>query len=197
MKQYKLTFSDEKIIDGTAYIGGKTFLPDNIEWPKNPKGENLVFIISIPTNYLNKYFDKKFIENKIISVFTTYNKKDYFLDLITYDGDDEELKNIRNGYTKVLIHDINNSARNESVIEIPKKTFELELFDEKEYAGSKISGEPYFLQKETLKLENYEYILQIYGNDFPEDYNDIFYLNDSIGYLFIKEQNGIFFTQCT
>ena len=44
--------------------------------------------------------------------------------------------------------------------------------------------------------------MQICGSDFPEEFEDIFYLNDSIGYLYLnKEGNlndvGLFFTQCT
>ena len=200
MKGYKLTFVDNgSKNDELAYIGGKSFLPNNIMWPKNPNGNNLILLMTIPTTFLNKYFDNEFIQNKIISVFTTYDKKDYFLDSIVYNGSDEELNTIKEGFTKVIFHDIGNIVRNECEFEIPKKIFELELIEvDGEYGGSKLGGKPYLLQKNELKLKNYEFILQIYGNDFPEEYNDIFYLSDSIGYLYLdKRNNRIFFTQCT
>jgi uncharacterized protein YwqG len=196
--QYKLTFDENKSNNGIAYIGGQSFLPNNIDWPKNQNGENLVLIITVSTDFLNKYFYNRFSPNKIVSVFTTYNKNDYFLDSITYNGDDSELENINNGFTKVIIHDIGNFERNESEFEIPKKYFKLIPLENNETNnGSKIGGKPFLLQNKNLKLDDFEYILQIYGNDFPEEYNDIFYLNDSMGYLYIKNGDGIFFTQCT
>ena len=200
MKQYKLSFMEnEKKSEEMAYIGGKSLLPDNIAWPKNPDEENLVLIMTISTAFLNKYFNGKFTQDKIISVFTTFKKDDYFLDLIVYNGDDEELKNIQSGFTKVIFHDMNSTPRNESEYEIPKKGFDLELLEtNEEYGGSKIGGEPYLLQKNPLKTDNFYFVLQIYGNDFPEEYNGIFYLSDSIGYLYLNENDdGIFFTQCT
>ena len=200
MKEYKFIFVDNGSKNGElAYIGGKSFLPNNIMWPKNPNGNNLILLMTIPTTFLNKYFNNRFIQDRIISIFTTYDAEDYFLDSIVYNGSDEELNNIKEGFTKVIFHDIGNMVRNECEFEIPKKIFELELIEvDGEYGGSKLGGKPYLLQKNELKLKNYEFILQIYGNDFPEEYNDIFYLSDSIGYLYLdKRNNGIFFTQCT
>jgi hypothetical protein len=48
----------------------------------------------------------------------------------------------------------------------------------------------FLLQNEKLELDDYEYILQIYGNDFPLEYNDISYGSDSIGHLYIKWRTG-------
>lgn len=36
-------------------IGGKSFLPPDVEWPTNPNGEKMVFIFNIPTNFLNAW----------------------------------------------------------------------------------------------------------------------------------------------
>lgn len=30
--------------------------------------------------------------------------------------------------------------------------------------------------------------MQIYGGDFPEEFQDIFYLDDAIGYLFLSKE---------
>ena len=35
-------------------IGGYSFLPKNIKWPLNPKGDKLTLVISLPTDFLNK-----------------------------------------------------------------------------------------------------------------------------------------------
>jgi len=200
MKEYILTFAENGTGNGEfAYIGGKSLLPSDIMWPKNPKGENLVLIMTIPTNFLNKYLNNQFTRDKIISVFTTYDKKNYFLDTIVYHGDDEGLNNIKEGFTRVIFHDIDDTARNECECEIPKRLFELEMIeDEGECGGSKLGGRPCLLQNKTLKLDDYEFVLQIYGGDFPGNYDDIFYLSDSMGYLYLSNKgDGVFFTQCT
>ena len=60
----------------------------------------MVFIFNIPTNFLNSTLQFNYPKDQVISVFTTYNREDYFLDSIVYNGDIEELQNIKNGYTK-------------------------------------------------------------------------------------------------
>ena len=67
---------------------------------------------------------------------------------------DEELDNINEGFTKVIFHDIGDTARNEYEFEIPHRVFELKLREDNgEYGGSKLGGKPCLLQNETLKLE--------------------------------------------
>ena len=61
-------------------IGGKSFLPPDVEWPTNPNGEKMVFIFNIPTNFLNSTLQFNYPKDQVISVFTTYNREDYFLD---------------------------------------------------------------------------------------------------------------------
>ena len=61
---------------------------------------------------------------------------------------------------------------------------------------------PVFLQEEKLELASYQFCMQIYGGDFPEEFQDIFYLDDAIGYLFLSKEEkandvGVFFVQCT
>ena len=55
---------------------------------------------------------------------------------------------------------------------------------------------------EKLELASYQFCMQIYGGDFPEEFQDIFYLDDAIGYLFLSKEEkandvGVFFVQCT
>ena len=65
-------------------------------------------------------FSFDFPSGMVISVFTTYNTKDYFLDSIVYHGDMEELKNIKNDFTKVILHSVG-SPRNDSDNLIPTR----------------------------------------------------------------------------
>ena len=63
-------------------IGGMSFLPESMEWPVNPNGEKMVLILNIPTNFLNDKLAYNYPKDMMISVFTTYNLEDYFLDSI-------------------------------------------------------------------------------------------------------------------
>lgn len=215
----EIIFKDVENESIVPRIGGYSFLPENIDWPLNPNGDKLTLVLCLPTNFLNKTLNLNLPDERILSVFTTYKKDDYFLDLITFHGDKEELNNIKQGFTRVLLHEAGD-IRNESDFLIPAQEFilgeELDLedleyseeldeedFDDIEiYCGSLIGNKPSLLQIEDLGLDNYQFCLQIYGGDFPEGFNNIFSLSDSIGYLFLNknyEQNdtGVFFTQCT
>ena len=77
---------------------------------------------------------------------------------------------------------------------------EMKEFDD--YNGSLFGANPVFLQEEKLELASYQFCMQIYGGDFPEEFQDIFYLDDAIGYLFLSKEEkandvGVFFVQCT
>lgn len=184
-------------------IGGMSFLPESMEWPVNPNGEKMVLILNIPTNFLNDKLAYNYPKDMMISVFTTYNLEDYFLDSIVYHGSSEELNNIKNGFTKVILHDIG-ASRNDSDYLIPARKLivgeESDFTDD--YEASFLGGEPSFLQNEKLAVDDYQFCLQIYGGDFPEEFQDIFYLNDAIGYLFLNSEPdanyiGMFFAQCS
>jgi len=211
----EITYKDVENESIVPRLGGYSFLPPNIDWPLNPNGEKLILILSLPTNFLNKALNFNLPKEHFLSVFTTYNQNDYFLDLITFHGDKDELENIKQGFTKVLLHKTG-EIRNESNFLIPAQEFiygdKLKLnyeefdgdnLDDMEiYCGSLIGNKASLLQKEDLGLDDYQFCLQIYGGDFPEEFRDIFSLGDSTGYLFLnKNYNendiGVFFTQCT
>ena len=48
-----VTFENADNESNILRIGGKSFLPPDMEWPTNPNGEKMVFIFNIPTNFLN------------------------------------------------------------------------------------------------------------------------------------------------
>ena len=134
-------------------IGGKSFLPPDVEWPTNPNGEKMVFIFNIPTNFLNSTLQFNYPKDQVISVFTTYNREDYFLDSIVYNGDIEELQNIKNGYTKVILHSVA-SPRNDAdfLISAREIVIDKEMNEFDDYNGSLFGANPVFLQEEKLEL---------------------------------------------
>jgi hypothetical protein len=186
-------------------IGGKALLPVETEWPQNPNSEPLVLVASLPSEFLNKELGYSLPGGTYVSVFTTYSKSDYFLDVITYTGSEAELANIRNGFTKVILHEAG-KARNEADYLVPARLMELSPLpsDDGNYTGSKLGGEPSWLQQEVIDMPDYKYAMQLYSSDFPEEFEDIFYLTDAIGYLLVAPQSlaateeiGIFFVQTT
>ncbi|MBQ3599633.1 MAG: DUF1963 domain-containing protein [Lachnospiraceae bacterium] len=198
-----IEFEEVDNLQNVLRIGGISLLPKDMEWPVNPNGEKMTLILSIPTNFLNDILNYNYPKDKIISVFTTYNTEDYFLDSIVYHGDREELNNIKKGFTKVILHDIG-EPRNDSEYLIPAQKLIVgnEVDVTSKYGGSLIGGNPFFLQNEDLEIASYQFCMQLYGADFPEEFQDIFYLNDSIGYLYLNKETdindiGIFFTQCS
>ena len=52
-------------------IGGKSFLPPDVEWPTNPNGEKMVFIFNIPTNFLNSTLQFNYPKDQVISLSIT------------------------------------------------------------------------------------------------------------------------------
>ncbi|MBG9456448.1 hypothetical protein ABE61_21130 [Lysinibacillus sphaericus] len=211
----EVIFNEVENESNVARLGGYSFLPENIDWPLNPDGDKLTLVLCLPTNFLNETLHINLPKEQVLSVFTTYKKDEYFLDSITFHGDQEELKNIKKGYTKVLLHKAGD-IRNESDFLIPAQKFilgeevdldfedvdEEDLDDIEIYCGSLIGDKPSFLQVEDMGLDDYQFCLQIYGGDFPEGFQDVFSLSDSVGYLFLNknvDQNhaGVFFTQCT
>ena len=195
-----------KDVDGgnnTLRVGGESCLPNDIKWPTNPNGEKLTLIFSLPTNILNSLFQFEYPMDRVVSVFTTYKKGDYFLDIISYHGDIDKIDNIRAGFTKVVVHSIGES-RNESDYIVPAmEIFVGEEFDVPDfYCGSLLGGNPTFLQNGNYEFDNYQFCLQMYGGDFPNGFEDIFCLSDAVGYLFLNKKNvssdtGLFFVQYT
>ena len=52
-------------------IGGKSFLPPDVEWPTNPNGEKMVFIFNITTLIISKKPGNTGISRDIRTEFTT------------------------------------------------------------------------------------------------------------------------------
>lgn len=126
-------------------------------------------------------------KDKAIYVFSYYDKEDYFLDYIT------EIDDAIQGYTKVIIGDKNQFKFN---LDKFYPINPIENLDEMSFLG----GQPEYLQQESYDfLEKYIFIGQILGMDLPEEVNEIFYLTENIGYIFINRDlsGGLFFVQTT
>ena len=159
-----------------------------------PDGHELALIAFIPIENLltiapqfkTDFQDKEYKDNAIY-VFSYYDKEDYFLDYIT------EIDDAIQGYTKVIIGDKNQFKFN---LDKFYPINPIENIDEMSFLG----GQPEYLQQEREDcLEKYIFIGQILGMDLPEEVNEIFYLTENIGYIFINRDlsGGLFFVQTT
>lgn len=159
-----------------------------------PDGHELALVAFIPIENLltiapqfkTDFQDKEYKDNAIY-VFSYYDKEDYFLDYIT------EIDDAFQGYTRVIIGDKNQFKFN---LDKFYPINPIENIDEMSFLG----GQPEYLQQEREDcLEKYIFIGQILGMDLPEEVNEIFYLTENIGYIFINRDlsGGLFFVQTT
>ena len=159
-----------------------------------PDGHELALVAFIPIENLltiapqfKTDFQDMEYKDKVIYVFSYYDKEGYFLDYIT------EIDDAIQGYTKVIIGDKNQFKFNLD------KFYPINLIenlDEMSFLG----GQPEYLQQENDDfLAKYIFIGQILGMDLPEEVNEIFYLTENIGYIFINRElsGGLFFVQTT
>ncbi|HEK2983455.1 TPA: DUF1963 domain-containing protein, partial [Proteus mirabilis] len=137
-----------------------------------------------------------------LSIFSTYDSNDYFLDEITYFGDENELGLIKSGFTFVS-YSLTGSLSKTNEDFIPETKVDL--------LNTKINSEDYpmisFFSKDIPNgltgvdeiLKNYHFVCQVYSADFPPPFKDVLGLSDAIGYLFIKNEGnnieGLFFVQ--
>ena len=159
-----------------------------------PDGHELALIAFIPIENLltiapqfKTDFQDMEYKDKAIYVFSYYDKDDYFLDYIT------EIDDAIQGYTRVIVGDKNQFKFN---LDKFYPINPIENIDEMSFLG----GQPEYLQQERDDcLEKYIFIGQILGMDLPEEVNEIFYLTENIGYIFINRDlsDGLFFVQTT
>ena len=159
-----------------------------------PNGHELALVAFIPIENLltiapqfKTDFQDMEYKDKAIYVFSYYDKEDYFLDYIT------EIDDAIQGYTKVIVGDKNQFKFN---LDKFYPINPIENLDEMSFLG----GQPEYLQQESYDfLEKYIFIGQILGMDLPEEVNEIFYLTENIGYIFINRDlsGGLFFVQTT
>ena len=159
-----------------------------------PDGHELALVAFIPIENLltiapqfKTDFQDMEYKDKAIYVFSYYDKEDYFLDYIT------EIDDAIQGYTKVIIGDKNQFKFN---LDKFYPINPIENLDEMNFLG----GQPEYLQQESDDfLEKYIFIGQILGMDLPEEVNEIFYLTENIGYIFMNRDlsGGLFFVQTT
>lgn len=159
-----------------------------------PDGHELALVAFIPIENLLTiapqfkidFQDMEYKDNAIY-VFSYYDKDDYFLDYIT------EIDDAIQGYTRVIVGDKNQFKFN---LDKFYPINPIENIDEMSFLG----GQPEYLQQERDDcLEKYIFIGQILGMDLPEEVNEIFYLTENIGYIFINRDlsGGLFFVQTT
>lgn len=177
-----------------ARFGGDAFLPMSCAWPTNSNEEKLTLVFSLPANFINEHCGMALSSDMYVSVFSTYNNG-YFLDEVIDNGDVGNFITDKN-YTKVLIHKRAENARNESLTIITAHAIETDSNEHE--TMSFIGGNPKFLQSEVQLVQDMKFCLQFYAGDLPLQYTNLLYLDDAIGYLFIKDDCfGYFFGQCS
>lgn len=192
----------------SVVIGGQTAF--TAYWPQNPEGQNLLHVLSIDCQQLKTQTALKNIpEEGFISVFSTYALESYFLDNITYFGDALEYKLIASGYTFVSFQrnrqpccTSNSAFIPKTPIQLRSKIIEPHSFPTFSFFADEI---PRGLTGVQALDTEYDFLCQLYSSDFPSPYQDIFYLSDAIGYLFIRKNilttensnalDGLFFVQ--
>lgn len=143
-------------------------------------------LLTIAPQFKTDFQDMEY-KDKAIYVFSYYDKEDYFLDYIT------EIDDAIQGYTRVIV-----GYKNQFKFNLDKfyPINPIENLDEMSFLG----GQPEYLQQESYDfLEKYIFIGQILGMDLPEEVNEIFYLTENTGYIFINRDlsGGLFFVQTT
>ncbi|WP_238591809.1 DUF1963 domain-containing protein [Pseudomonas abietaniphila] len=172
------------------------------KWPLNPEGEPLLLIATIKCAELKQRTKLDSLPNDgVLSIFSTYNKKDYFLENITYSGDPSELEALRAGYTSVIFN-VGADETVSPVASIPGENKELQVREvlEDEFPVFSMCSQslPKGLSVPEDFIRDYEFIMQIYSSDFAEPFEDAFYLTDAVGYLFLNRNgsgDGLFFVQ--
>lgn len=169
-------------------IGGEAFIEEK-EWPRNNNGDPLTLLFSIPLEAVSSEYRQQ--EALFLSVFTTYTD-DYFLDDIIDNGDMQGFPPIWTNGTRVLIHakESNSYSLGKS---IPSYKILLPSID---YMKNSL---PSYLQTEPELPPSSSFLFQFDLFHFPEELQDILFLSDAVGYVFINTSNcsGAFFAQCT
>ncbi|WP_374489828.1 hypothetical protein [Zoogloea sp.] len=189
----KIDFGVGAFSDVESRIGGGALIDGVVEWPVwSETGRPLTLVASLRAGDI---FGPAV--TGYISIFSYYDKNDYFLDSIVYHGDSSELNLIRSGSTRVVIHPQGGLCFSE--ITIPPVKIDFSSVDCMGRQGSGWGGSPGLLQEERLDLRNFDFLLQLYSADFPEPFGDVFGCPDAVGYVFISHDfsTGLFFVQAT
>ncbi|HAT1514001.1 TPA: DUF1963 domain-containing protein [Morganella morganii] len=193
--------SDNKDIDSGLIIGGNKGYVS--EWPVNPNGKELLHLFSIDCEKVApQVADGVLPKTGYLSIFSTYSSSDYFLDEITYFGDEDDLNLIRSGFTFVS-YSLTGSLSESNEDFIPETKVDLlnTRIDSEEYPMISFFSKhiPNGLTCVDEVFNNYHFVCQVYSADFPSPFKDVLGLSDAIGYLFIKNEGnnieGLFFVQ--
>jgi len=171
-------------------IGGEALIGGVVEWPAAPDGKALTLLISVPTTFLNDNVGFKLPVGMFVSVFSYYDAQEYFLDYVTYHGYSQELALLREGYTRVILHQSGFEVAGVPSVPAMAMQAEGEVADDEPYTGSKLGGKAGLLQAEPLGLNDECFALQIYGARFPHPFRGVLGLSDAVGYLFIRPKAG-------
>ncbi|MGF9697073.1 hypothetical protein [Paenibacillus sp. MABNR03] len=197
---------DHPNLNSAMWIGGEQAYIQ--EWPLNPEGHPLLHLFSINSSKLLQHVHVPYLPpDMFISVFSTYSASEYFLDQVTYTGDELEWnENILAGCTYVSVTPHAQTSLSPTLtIPISEVNFvETQLAEQDFPAFSFFSSTiPNGVNGIGHLLTHYQLVCQIYSADFPAPYKDILGLSDASGYLFLRKGpasaeaplDGLFFVQ--
>ncbi|WP_340398590.1 DUF1963 domain-containing protein [Paenibacillus sp. FSL H8-0079] len=180
------------------------------EWPLNPKGQPLLHLFSIDCNKLLQHVHIPSLPvDMYISVFSVYSATEYFLDQVTYTGDELEWnENILAGCTYVSVtSQPHTSVGPTECIPLSGVRFSETSLAEQDFPAFSFftSTLPNGVHGIDHLLTHYQLVCQVYSADFPEPYQDILGLSDANGYLFLRKGpasaeaplDGLFFVQAS
>lgn len=200
-----LKFSENFDNYSIGFFGGGCPLGNHMQWPTDPMGHKLVHAFSLVSDAIEGVNGLTIPKGYLLSVFLTYKPGEYFLDSICYHGDSSELQDLNSGYMSVILHKPDIKEVNLSPSLLPRVCINIDVSHPIESnQGSRIGGEPGYLQIEEINIDNMKFVLQIRGDSLPEKAKDLFFSEANIGYLFISEKlkretkfAGLFFSQTT
>ena len=183
--------SDTEVV--AAIVGGNEAYLD--VWPRNPDGDELLLVMTIFCEHMVGFEHVLPLQtHQVVHVFSTYSRRGYFLENIAYDpdGEGDGSDGFTSGYTAVLGGDLSKSIKCEST-SMPKRSVRVQPKKVEDDSCSTMSFFSTHTPKELLKFvgiaRNYQFLCQLNSSDFPEPFQDVFYLTDAMGYVLIRKQN--------
>lgn len=167
-------------------IGGDAYLPGNINWPSHGNIP-MLFLMTLSSNFLNKYANYEIPDSHCLSVFVPYAKG-------SIEGAIQLARTI--DAATVLIHKTSSTPRQENKTPLNtcrKLRVEIhpDIEDEDEFSDEieeKVGGVPTWLQDRIDYTDEYKFVLQYIAGEFEgywTDHNELFL--DGICYLFLRE----------
>lgn len=180
----ELIFQNTSHEFGGGRIDGPCKLPSSIDWPSGNDGIPLFHLLSVPFGWIEKSQDNDSNWNKWISVFISYDKKDYS-HYGKMSSDDLEHTD-----AAVILHDMTGPEKSmhPNQAKISKNIKTVPATEGDDNVASYIESTPTWVQ-DPIDLEGYRWVFSVYGPDMDKALGDNRgILSDGVGYAFIRSE---------